>query len=175
MPPAAIKRHIGARTNGLQQHQRRHLFGVLKATALGALHHQAIDTRIDAFECRVDRGNRVVDGDARILQGCDELGRASRRGGHKLDSGCAHKFEHLVVTQKPDRQIDTKGQVSSADILVISALQISVSPGRCLDDAQAAGTGDGRRKLGARNPAHGGLEDGVFGAGVGKNAVHIFV
>ncbi len=123
----------------LQQHQGADFFRVLETTALGAFHHQAIDPGIGAFEGGLQRGNGVVDRDARRLQGGDKLCRVARRGGDEPDARLADVAQHGVVFQKADGQIHAKGQARRQHDCDF-ALAVFGLAGRGLDDAQPAGT-----------------------------------
>ena len=164
-------RHVDARADRLQQHQRRHLLGVLEAAPLGALNDQAVHPRIDAFQRGIDGGDRVVDGDAGVLQRPDELGGTARRGGDESKARSADKAQDRVVAQEADWQVDAKWQPGRAHLGDLG-LAIRRLARRAFNDPESASARHRRRQRRARDPAHRGLKDGVAGTGMGKNAVH---
>jgi hypothetical protein len=163
---------IRLRADRLEEDERADLFRILEATAFGTFHDEAVDARLDAFHRRIDGGDGVIDGDARIVERRNELRRAARRGGDEFHTRIADETQHGVVLQEADRQVDAEGRIRQFAHLQDLGLAVFGLARRGLDDAEAARLADGGGELRAGNPAHRRLDDRIFRARVGEYAVH---
>ena len=107
---------------------------------------------------------------ARLQRG-DEFRRAACGGGDEFNAGIADEFQHRVVAQETDRQVDAERQLQRLHLVDFGLTGLGLARGG-LDDAEAAGARHRRSQLGAGDPAHRGLHNRIFCAGMGENAVH---
>ena len=108
------QRDIHLLADGLKQDQRGDLLRILETPALGAFDHEAINACINALLRQFQGWDRMVDGNPRALERCDELRGATCRSAHPTHTALTNKPQHGVVFEKPDGQIDPKRQPGSA-------------------------------------------------------------
>ena len=85
-----------------------------------------------------------------------------------------HEIDDPRLADEEQRQVHAKRLVGQLlHLLDLGEAGIDLAT-RGLDDAEAAGIGDRRRELTARDPAHRRLHDWVFDAGMGEHSVHLF-
>ena len=90
--------------------------GIADAGALGPLDDQPVDACLHRLDCATQRGGRVIDDDARVLEAAGIARRVAGRRGDEMDTLAQQPVDDGVFLlgvhlQVADRQVDAEGLV----------------------------------------------------------------
>ena len=150
------------RTDEGEQHHGGDVARILKATTFATLHDEAVDTGVYGLEGGTQCGDDVKDGEPGFFEGRGVLGRVAGRSGYKLHVVRYDKLHDVGVTHEGLGDVDTKGLVGEFPHEFNLTLDVVKLARGSLNDAEAAGVGNGTGECAARDPAHGCLQDWFF-------------
>ena len=167
-------RQIGPRTDQREQHHGGDIATVLETATLAAFDHQSVDAGVDGLLRRRHRRHHVEHCQPGPLQRLAVFIGIARRSGDELNTLVDHELHDVRVANKGLGDVDAPRFVGEGPHLLHLLAHLVEAARGGLDHAEAASVGHRAGQLGAGDPAHRGLDDGVLHAEqVGDAVFHL--